>query len=60
MNRMRILPLIAVLLLSACGQTGALYLPESEVKADPNTIQATTAAPDKDQLESELKAQNTP
>ncbi len=49
-----------VLLCSACGQTGNLYLPESEASADtsPIEIQAETEAPNKEQIESELKAQN--
>lgn len=59
---MRILTIIAIVLLTACGQTGKLYLPESESAATANAapnqeIQAQSATPDKDKIESELKAQ---
>lgn len=63
---MRILTLFVLVLISACGQTGKLYLPESQMRADSqqapetnNEIQAKTKAPNKQQLESELKAQKT-
>jgi len=32
-----LMPLILMLLLSACGKTGALYLPEQEAAAETNT-----------------------
>ncbi len=54
---------LVLLFCSACGQTGKLYLPESDsgsgqsLEAVSGEIEAKTEAPDKDQIESELKAQ---
>lgn len=64
----RILILMTIAMISGCGQTGKLYLPDqgnealnsTGAAATQTTIQATTNAPDKDDLEAELKSQSAP
>lgn len=50
-----------LLILTGCGQTGKLYLPESMLPAEVqpganDEIAASTIAPDKDQFEQQLKS----
>ena len=68
----RILTFMTIAVISGCGQTGKLYLPDdgndltgvtadnSQSAAGTSTIQATTRAPNKDDLEAALKSQSVP